>query len=502
MKTIALIYPHQLFETNPLWDYQPEKVFLIEEPLFFGDEEFPAQMHQQKLWLHRASMKRHEALLRQQGRDVVYLDYAKAKNACCACIQSALTQESEVRVVVISPVDFLLERRIRQLCEAAGWELLFLPTPGFLNTQELNESYAQGSKKLRMTDFYRRQRIRLDVLVDGEEPIGGSWSFDKENRKKVPRRLLNEIPPQKSLRRDAHDEEARRYVLKHFPKNPGTLDELYYPSSHQDARACLHAFLEKRLCEFGPYEDAIVEGESWLWHSVLSPSLNIGLLTPEEVLRTTLQYAQRHEVPLNSLEGFLRQVIGWREFVRMAYDAKGVAMRTTNHWKHQRPMPDCFYNASTGILPVDDTIRRILKTGYCHHIERLMVLGGMFFLCEIHPDDVYRWFMEMFVDSYDWVMVPNVYSMSQHADGGLITTKPYFSGSAYIRRMSHYKAGPWCETWDGLYWSWIARNSAELAKNPRWSMMCAAARKMNPEQASLHQRNADIFLSQWSADSA
>ena len=169
-------------------------------------------------------------------------------------------------------------------------------------------------------------------------------------------------------------------------------------------------------------------------------------------------------------------------------------MRTTNHWEHRRKMPPSFYDASTGIDPIDDVIKRILQTGYCHHIERLMVLGGFMFLCEIDPDDIYRWFMEMFVDSYDWVMVPNVYAMSQNADGGTITTKPYFSGSAYVRKMSHYSPGAWSETWDGLYWRWILKHSDSLAKNPRWAMMSSMANKMAPQKRDTHLSNAESFL--------
>ena len=227
--------------------------------------------------------------------------------------------------------------------------------------------------------------------------------------------------------------------------------------------------------------------------------MNIGLLTPKEVVKATIDFAKKNEVPLNSLEGFLRQVIGWREFMRATYEDLGVPMRTTNYWQHQRAMPTSFYDGKTGIAPVDDTIRRIIDTGYCHHIERLMVLGGFMFLCEIHsvvPDEIYRWFMEMFVDSFDWVMVPNVYAMSQNADGGTITTKPYFSGSSYVRKMSHYKKDSWCEVWDGLYWRWIWNHVDDLGKNPRWAMMCSMARKMDVAKREQHLEVAKSFLDQ------
>jgi len=346
-----------------------------------------------------------------------------------------------------------------------------------------------------MADFYKFQRKRLGILVDADgQPEGGKWSFDEENRKKVPKKMLDQIPPITKVKHDSIDDEARQYVESTFPDNPGNLTALHYPTSHAAAKRWLKQFLTKRFDNFGPYEDAIVQGESWLWHSVLTPMLNTGLLTPQQIIKETLSYAQKNEVSLASLEGFLRQIIGWREFIRATYEDIGVSMRTTNHWNHNRSIPDSFYDGTTGIDPIDDTIRRILDTGYCHHIERLMVLGGFMFLCEFDPDEIYLWFMEMFIDSYDWVMVPNAYAMSQHADGGQITTKPYFSGSAYIRKMSHYKTGPWSEIWDGLYWRWVWNHSDDLAKNPRWAMMCSMAKKMDAEKREKHLNVAKNYL--------
>ena len=256
----------------------------------------------------------------------------------------------------------------------------------------------------------------------------------------------------------------------------------------------LNDFLEERFVLFGDYEDAILKGENWLWHSVLTPMLNTGLLTPRQILECALEHAKRADVPMNALEGFIRQLIGWREFMRATYVDHGVEMRTTNHWGHVRSIPSSFYDGTTGIDPVDDVIGRVLQTGYCHHIERLMVLGGFMFLCEFDPDEIYKWFMEMFVDSYDWVMVPNVYAMSQHADGGLITTKPYFSGSSYIKKMSNHAKGDWTAIWDGLYWRWISNHVEELGKNPRWAMMCAMARKMDAQKMADHHQVADEYL--------
>ena len=225
--------------------------------------------------------------------------------------------------------------------------------------------------------------------------------------------------------------------------------------------------------------------------------LNIGLLTPLQVVNAALTYAQRDDVEpisLASLEGFIRQIIGWREFMRATYDDLGPTMRRSNHWQHKHCLPNSFYQGSTGIDPIDDVVTRVLDTGYCHHIERLMVIGGFMFLCEIHPDDIYRWFMSLFVDAYDWVMVPNVYAMSQHADGGLITTKPYFSGSAYLRKMGYDTKGEWSDLWDALYWRWIWRQRSKLSKNPRWAMMCRLAEKMDADKMDRHLQLAEDYL--------
>ena len=257
-----------------------------------------------------------------------------------------------------------------------------------------------------------------------------------------------------------------------------------------------YQFLHHRFEEFGPYEDAIVQHQSILHHSLLSPLINTGLLQPQQVIDALLQYAHTHAIPINSTEGIIRQLIGWREFIRGVYETKGYEERTRNFWNFSRPMPATFYTATTGIEPVDDAIRTVLKTGYCHHIERLMVLGNFMLLCEIDPDEVYRWFMELFIDAYDWVMVPNVYGMSQFADGGLMSTKPYISSSNYILKMSNYSQSDWQATWDGLFWRFMNKQRTFFLKNPRLSMLIHTFDKMNSTQQQKHLENAETYLDQ------
>jgi deoxyribodipyrimidine photolyase-related protein len=222
--------------------------------------------------------------------------------------------------------------------------------------------------------------------------------------------------------------------------------------------------------------------------------LNVGLITPDEVLRKALTFANENNVPLNSTEGFVRQIIGWREFIRGVYLAKGGEERTRNFWGFDRKIPDSFYTGETGIPPVDKTIKKVLETGYCHHIERLMVLGNFMLLCEIDPDEVYRWFMELFIDAYDWVMVPNIYGMSQFADGGLTSTKPYISGSNYLMKMSDYPKGEWQETWDGLFWRFMHVHRDFFDSNPRLSMLVRNLDRMSEEKLNNHLGKAEEFL--------
>lgn len=316
------------------------------------------------------------------------------------------------------------------------------------------------------------------------------WSFDRENRKRLPRGLRPPQrwqPPINEFVREAID-----YVERNFANNPGIGTDFSYPVSYADATASLRDFINLRLTRFGDYEDAIAAEGSTLFHSVLTPMLNIGLLTPREVLDGVLG---AEGVPLNSLEGFVRQLIGWREFMRAAYVLHGRRQRTQNFWQHERRLPMSFWNGTTGIEPVDTVIRRVLKHAYAHHIERLMVLGNFMQLCGFHPDDVYRWFMELFVDAYDWVMVPNVYGMALHADGGLITTKPYVSGSSYVRKMSNFPRGAWCDTWDGLFWSFIDRQRSYFERNPRIGPIVRQLERMPEAKLQRRRELAASFLS-------
>jgi len=504
----AIVYPHQLFGefhgdtsefamSEPQWLNDTSCVFLVEDPLFFRQYRF----HRQKLLLHRASMKRYAEQLIRIGKKVTYVDAAKLEHSSqiAELVKQTKIGRSKISSVrVIDPEDHNLLLRLRAGCRQQGIELEVLKDPNFLTPLPAIDAFVEGKKKLFFTNFYIEQRKRLDVLIDeSQKPSGGKWSFDTENRKRLP---AGHKPPSVGLRGEVDPiaEEAKDYVDKNFADAWGDKQALWYPSSHAGATVHLQKFISDRLYLFGDYEDAISMEHPFVYHSVITPMLNTGLLSPKQVIDQALQRAREKgagedEISMNCLEGFLRQVIGWREYMRLVYRKFGTQQRTRNYWDHSRRLPASFYDGTTGIEPVDHAIQTVLRYGYCHHIERLMILGNFMLLCEFHPDAIYQWFMEMFVDAYDWVMVPNVYGMSQHADGGLITTKPYISGSSYVLKMSNFKKGPWTAVWDGLYWSFVAKHRSFFEQNPRMKVMASQIDRMG-DKLMVHQRAAEGFL--------
>lgn len=430
----VIIFPTHLFDKHPCLE-KDSHVFLVEDKRYFTDFNF----HKKKLILHRASMRAYKDKLSGKGYKVTYVPFSKDWRA--------LTKGHKLNAV--QPYDSRLN-----LPEGINLS----KSPGFLGGE------LKKSKRYIMGNFYKKQRARLGILMDKGEPVQGKWSLDEENRKPLPKG--HQVPRIKAYP-SKYIDEAQEYVEKHFPDNPGTAEGFIYPVTSDDARKWLKDFVRDRLELFGDYEDAISKDEAFIYHSLLSPLLNIGLLTPDEVLDEALNT----NVRLNSIEGFVRQIIGWREFILQVYLLEGENQRSSNYFSHRRKIPKSFYNATTGTDPVDNVIYKVLKNAYSHHIERLMVLSNFMLLSGYHPDGIYRWFMEMYIDAYDWVMVPNVYGMGQYADGGLMSTKPYISSSKYILRMSDFSKGSWCDEWDGLFWNFLRKHRDKFSKNPRMALM-------------------------------
>jgi len=492
MNQINLVLPNQLFKNSPLFNNN-FPCYLVEEYLFFKQYPF----HKQKIAFHRSTMKKYaDFLTKEMNIDVHYIESIDSLSDIRLLLPK-LKKNGVKHINYIDPVDSWIQKRLNHVCNDQKISYKKFASPLFINTEsDLKDFFRIDKKKYHQTTFYKDQRKKYSILINADgKPTGGKWTFDIENRKKYP---IKKIPPQvKFPDSDEYYEEAKLYVNKYFSDHYGTLSKNpLYPTSFESTKDWLHQFFEHRFFEFGDYEDAILKDNSILNHSVLTPMLNVGLIQPTEIIDECLNYARSNNIPINSSEGFIRQIIGWREFIRGIYIIKGGEERTKNYWKFDKKIPQSFYNGSTGIDPVDSTIKKILKTGYCNHIERLMILGNFMLLCEFDPNEVYRWFMELFIDSYDWVMVPNVYGMSQFSDGGLMASKPYISSSNYIIKMSNYGKGDWQSKWDGLFWRFMNIHRDFFLSNPRLGMLIRIFDKMPSNKKQKHIEEAKAFLNQ------
>jgi len=450
--------------------------------------------HQQKLVLFLAAMRSYADELRGAGYQLIYheLDLPDERSYE-EKLEEALTEQGAGTLEYFEIEDKPMEQRLAKLAKRLGIEQRVLRSPMFTCSRETFSSFAANKSRLLMGDFYKQQRRDLDVLLDEDgQPAGGRWSFDADNRKKLPR---NVSPPEITWASPGtHVQDVIGLVSNQFSDHPGDARDFCWPTTRKQAQEWLDDFVANRLEQFGPYEDALSARSTTVFHSVLSPCINLGLLTPREVIDRAM--ARVDEVPLQSLEGFVRQVIGWREFVRGVYREFSERQDAENFWSHERGFTAAWYDGTTGIPPLDDTIRTAQKLGWTHHIPRLMVLGNLMTLAEIRPASAHSWFMEMFVDSSEWVMGPNVYGMGLFSDGGIFATKPYICGSNYLLKMSDYKKGPWCDVVDGLYWRFIDKHRDFFSGNPRLALMPRALDRLDDARKTRIFAAANEFLQQ------
>ncbi|ARF10033.1 deoxyribodipyrimidine photolyase-related protein [Indivirus ILV1] len=456
----VLVLPTQLFEDNKLISHDSH-VYIYEHPVYFTDYNY----HKLKLIMHRASMKYYQDYIKKKYKcKVTYLEYNDNPNSLF----------KNKRIDFYDPVDFNVMNDLKKNSKKNNTELFAHDTPAFLCTMtDLTEYFDHGGK-FHQTSFYIWQRKRLGILITKDDkPSGGKWTYDSKNR----------LPFPKDFKKDAkfknnqskYINEAKKYIELHFNNNPGESD-YYLPINHKSAKEHLSIFLKERLECFGPYQDAVRKDIVFGCHSVLSPLINIGLLTPKYVVDEIVKYKK---IKLESLEGIIRQIIGWRDYMRMVYMFKHQELIKTNHFGHKRIIGKEWYNGETKMEIMSDLIKKVLKYGYAHHIERLMYLGNFMLLNEFKPKDIHDWFMCMFLDSYHVFMETNVYGMSQYACGPIMSTRPYFSSSNYISKMSNYKRNKdiynkiklgndeyeWYEIWDALYYNFINNHKKEFSKN-------------------------------------
>jgi len=489
---LFFILGNQLFPLKYVNRFKKDHLFYMAEDYELCTYE---KHHKQKILLFLSSMRSYSDKLKSNKYKIEYskIEDKDFKKTYFEKLKKIIVKNKITKISSFEVEDKFFEKKLKSFFIKSKIKWNVIQSPMFLNSRDEFKNYLGKSKKPFMATFYKEVRRKSGILMGADgTPIGGKWSFDDENRNKLSKDII--APKLPKISESKHTKTLKPIIEKMFPKHPGSTNDFWLATEIEDVTKLLNFFIKEKSNLFGDYEDAVDQKDNILFHSALSPYLNLGLITPEIIIEKILDFHKKNNIKLNSLEGYIRQVIGWREFMRGIYQNYSDQMETKNFFKQNRKMKSSWYEGNTGLPPLDFAINNAVKHGWSHHIERLMILSNIMNLCEVKPVYVYKWFMEMFVDSSDWVMVPNVYGMGLFSDGGIYATKPYICGSSYILKMMDFKRGDWCNTMDGLYWRFIDRNREFFIKNPRLSMMVYVFDKMKDERKQLILSEADSFI--------
>ena len=485
-KVAHLVLGNQLFDPSKHENFKGRHVFMREDVELCTHFKY----HKLKISFFLQAMRSYADELKALSIEVTYQPLADAAQPYEFHFKKWLIDNEISDVSVFEIEDKFFEKRIFTVLTDLGLSYRVVRSPMFITTRDQFKKYLGNHRRPFMKTFYEQQRRQFKILIEPNgEPVGGRWSFDELNRKPLPKTI--EPPRPYSHQKTQHEEAVHEICETRFGDHPGRLSTLWAATTREGAFNHLELFLNERFANFGPYEDALAPHSDFVFHSALTPYLNTGLLTPRDVVTQALEFAKINKINISSVEGFIRQVIGWREFIRGIYQNFSDKQDSLNFFQHKNKLSLHWYEASTGILPLDNVIEKTLNYGYAHHIERLMVAGSLMVLLEIDPHEAHRWFMEMFIDSSDWVMGPNVYGMALFSDGGIFATKPYICGSNYYRKMGHYKQELWCDGIDGLYWRFIEKHAGFFQKNARMAMVVQTAQAMPLEKRQRLHAAAD-----------
>lgn len=499
LRRLHLVLGDQLDRRAPAIDsLDPEHDAILMMELDAESRHVPS--HRARTSLFLAAMRHFAADLGERGLPLRYvcLDDPRNTQTFESELQRAIRELSPEKLSVLLPGEWRVLRSLRHAAEEAGVALEVLPDEHFYCTPEEFGAWAEGRKELILEHFYRWQRKRLDILMDGREPEGARWNFDAENRqafKSAP------VPPRPYMpREDAILREVRELVSARIPRLPGRDGGRRWPLTPTQAKRALDDFIEHRLPSFGDYQDAMWEGEPFLYHSLLSPALNLKLLDPRECVARAIEAYHEGHAPLSAVEGFVRQIVGWREFIRGIYWLEGEEYGSRNGLRASGRLPAFYWDGETDMACMADAIGQVLDHGYGHHIQRLMVTGNFALIAGIHPREVSDWYLGMYVDAVDWVTLPNILGMVMHADGGVVGTKPYAASGRYVSRMSNH-CGSCCYDpgkrhgedacpFTVFYWDFLLRHESRFAGNRRMAMMYRHIDRMDANDKSAIRRSA------------
>ncbi len=458
--------------------------------------------------LFLAGMRHFAQVLRAAGRSLHYaaLDAEGNRGSLQVQLQSDIERLQPARLVMTAPGDWRVLQAIRTVAETNGLPLDVREDRHFYCSVREFAAHARGRKSLRMEFFYREMRKRHGVLMGGEagdEPEGGQWNFDADNREAFDAGGPGDVPPRVAFAPDAITREVIALVEARFAAHPGRLDSFAWPVTREQAQVSLQRFIAERLPLFGRYQDAMWPGEPWLYHAHLAAALNLKLLNPREVVDAAVAAYRAGTAPLASVEGFVRQILGWREYVRGIYWTRMPGYAELNELDAHEDLPDRYWSGATDMACLRDALTQTLQHGYAHHIQRLMVTGLFALMYGVQPQQVHAWYLAVYVDAVEWVELPNTLGMSQYADGGLMASKPYVATGKYIQRMSPYckncrynpahQAGEHACPFTTLYWDFLMRHEARLAANPRMALQVKnVARLSDAQKQAIRVRAAAI----------
>lgn len=502
-RTIRLVLGDQLTpDLASLRDIDPaHDIVLMCEVM---DEVTHVRHHKRKVAFIFSAMRHFAEALKDAGITVDYvtLDAPENSGSFAGEVARAMTRHDATKLVMTTPGEY------RVLADVRGWDTDFgidldiREDDRFLCTPAIFEEWASGRKQLRMDFFYREMRRRHNVLMEGDKPIGGQWNYDAENRE--PPDPNRHVPRPLQFAPDAITAEVLELVAERCEGHFGSLDDFGFAVTRDQARDVLDHFIAERLALFGTYQDAMIEGEPWMYHSHIGFYMNVGLLVPREVIAAAQFAYDRGDAPLNAVEGFIRQILGWREFVRGIYWLKMPDYAAENFLEADRPLPEFFWTAKTNMNCMKQSIEQTRDLAYAHHIQRLMVLGNFALLAGLDPKFVNEWYLVVYADAFEWVELPNVSGMVLFADGGYLASKPYAASGAYIKRMSNYcgncrykvaqKAGEMACPFNYLYWDFLIRNRDKLGNNARLGMIYRSLDRMSDEKVSGIEADAKRFL--------
>ena len=500
---IALVLGDQLGEGNPALaasDPSRDQVLMIETP----GEAAHVRSHKQRIALFLSAMRHHAEGLRASGWSVDYVDL----DAECASLSegliAAIHRHGAAIVRVAEPGEWRVLEALQNACHEAGVQLEVLSDPHFYVTKEEFASWAENRKSLVMEHFYRAARKRFGILVEDGNPAGGKWNFDPENRGSFGREGPQDLPDPMRFPPDEITETVLSDVARHFPDHPGQLEEFRWPVTRAQARRALKDFITHRLPRFGEFQDAMWRDEPFLYHSLVSSSLNLKLLDPRECVEAATEAWRKEEAPIEAVEGFVRQILGWREFIRGIYWLKMPDYARGNALDAGRPLPSFYWTGETEMQCLAQAIGQTLDHGYAHHIQRLMITGNFALLAGIEPAAVCDWYLAVYVDAVEWVELPNTLGMALHADGGVVGTKPYAASANYIRRMSNYcdncgyradrRTGKDACPFNFLYWDFLARHRDRFRGNRRMTFPMRNLDRLDEKELDGIRSAARTFL--------